>query len=89
MCWITVKWIPLATPEYSSSSTKIEMIRRPFEFVDGPADRHVMLHFNGNELTRIQSLEKKGDMGYLRVEPKMLGMLEKSNDEQRLFQTQS
>lgn len=72
--------------EYSSSSTKIEMIRRPFEFVDGPeADRHVMLHFNGNELTRIQSLEKKGDMGYLRVEPKMLGMLEKSNDEQRLF----
>ena len=72
--------------EYSSSSTKIEMIRRPFEFVDGPeADRHVMLHFDGNELTRIQSLEKKGDMGYLRVEPKMLGMLEKSNDEQRLF----
>ena len=72
--------------EYSSSSTKIEMIRRPFEFVDGPeADRHVMLHFNGHELTRIQSLEKKGDMGYLRVEPKMLGMLEKSNDEQRLF----
>ncbi|MEZ8203046.1 penicillin-binding protein 1B [Vibrio splendidus] len=72
--------------EYSSSSTKIEMIRRPFEFVDGPeADRHVMLHFNGNELTRIQSLEKKGDMGYLRVEPKMLGMLEKSSDEQRLF----
>ncbi|MEL0608580.1 penicillin-binding protein 1B [Vibrio echinoideorum] len=72
--------------EYSSSSTKIEMIRRPFEFVDGPeADRHVMLHFNGNELTRIQSLEKTGDMGYLRVEPKMLGMLEKSNDEQRLF----
>ncbi|KAB0480913.1 penicillin-binding protein 1B [Vibrio chagasii] len=72
--------------EYSSSSTKIEMIRRPFEFVDRPeADRHVMLHFNGNELTRIQSLEKKGDMGYLRVEPKMLGMLEKSNDEQRLF----
>ncbi|CAH6829861.1 peptidoglycan glycosyltransferase/peptidoglycan DD-transpeptidase MrcB [Vibrio chagasii] len=72
--------------EYSSSSTRIEMIRRPFEFVDGPeADRHVMLHFNGNELTRIQSLEKKGDMGYLRVEPKMLGMLEKSNGEQRLF----
>ena len=72
--------------EYSSSSTKIELIRRPFEFVDGPeADRHVMLHFDSNELTRIQSLEKKGDMGYLRIEPKMLGMLEKSNDEQRLF----
>ncbi|MGX1924093.1 penicillin-binding protein 1B [Vibrio sp. NH-7] len=72
--------------EYSSSSTKIELIRRPFEFTDGPEpDRHVMLHFNQGELTRIESLEQKGDMGYLRIEPKMLGMLEKNHDEQRLF----
>ncbi|TFH91053.1 penicillin-binding protein 1B [Vibrio ouci] len=72
--------------EYSSSSTKIELIRRPFEFSDGPEpDRHVMLHFDANSLTRIQSLEQKGDMGYLRIEPKMLGMLEKNNDQQRLF----
>lgn len=72
--------------EYSSSSTKIELIRRPFEFTDGPEpDRHVMLHFGQGELKRIQSLEQKGDMGYLRVEPKMLGMLEKNHDEQRLF----
>ncbi|MEF1170917.1 penicillin-binding protein 1B [Vibrio sinaloensis] len=72
--------------EYSSSSTKIELMRRPFEFTDGPEpDRHVMLHFNQGELTRIESLEQKGDMGYLRIEPKMLGMLEKNHDEQRLF----
>ncbi|EOB3674643.1 penicillin-binding protein 1B [Vibrio vulnificus] len=72
--------------EYSSSSSKIELIRRPFEFVDGPeADRHVMLHFDASSLTRIQSLESKGDLGYLRLEPKMLGMLEKDSDEQRLF----
>jgi len=72
--------------EYSSSSTKIELIRRPFEFSDGPEpDRHVMLHFSSNRLERIQSLEKKGDLGYLRIEPKMLGMLEKNHDEQRLF----
>ncbi|EJO9867854.1 penicillin-binding protein 1B [Vibrio vulnificus] len=72
--------------EYSSSSSKIELIRRPFEFVDGPeADRHVMLHFDDSSLTRIQSLESKGDLGYLRLEPKMLGMLEKDTDEQRLF----
>ncbi|EGA66828.1 penicillin-binding protein 1B [Vibrio brasiliensis] len=72
--------------EYSSSSTKIELIRRPFEFSDGPEpDRHVMLHFSSNHLERIQSLEKKGDLGYLRIEPKMLGMLEKNHDEQRLF----
>ncbi|MEF1288594.1 penicillin-binding protein 1B [Vibrio sp. M260118] len=72
--------------EYSSSSTKIELIRRPFEFSDGPEpDRHVMLHFSSASLDRIQSLEQQGDLGYLRVEPKMLGMLEKNQDEQRLF----
>ena len=33
--------------EYSSSSTKIELFRRPFEFTNGPEpDRHVMLHFD-------------------------------------------
>ncbi|WP_199482954.1 penicillin-binding protein 1B [Vibrio owensii] len=72
--------------EYSSSSTRIELIRRPFEFADGPEpDRHVMLHFSNSGLQRIQSLESKGDLGYLRIEPKMLGMLEKDQNEQRLF----
>jgi penicillin-binding protein 1B len=72
--------------EYSSSSTRIELIRRPFEFADGPEpDRHVMLHFSNSGLKRIQSLESKGDLGYLRIEPKMLGMLEKDQNEQRLF----
>ncbi|HDM8220792.1 TPA: penicillin-binding protein 1B [Vibrio campbellii] len=72
--------------EYSSSSTRIELIRRPFEFADGPEpDRHVMLHFSSSGLKRIQSLESKGDLGYLRIEPKMLGMLEKDQNEQRLF----
>ncbi|MDV5043128.1 penicillin-binding protein 1B [Vibrio diabolicus] len=72
--------------EYSSSSTRIELIRRSFEFADGPEpDRHVMLHFSDSGLQRIQSLESRGDLGYLRLEPKMLGMLEKDQDEQRLF----
>lgn len=38
-----------------------------------------MLHFDASSLTRIQSLESKGDLGYLRLEPKMLGMLEKGH----------
>ncbi|MDW2252837.1 penicillin-binding protein 1B [Vibrio sp. 1569] len=72
--------------EYSSSSTRIELIRRPFEFADGPEpDRHIMLHFSDSGLQRIQSLESRGDLGYLRLELKMLGMLEKDRDEQRLF----
>jgi penicillin-binding protein 1B len=77
---------PKRPGEYAASSTKIELIRRPFEFTDGAEpDRHIMLHFDDASLLRIQSLEKQGDLGFLRIEPKMLGMLEKSTDEQRLF----
>ncbi|MGY2575225.1 penicillin-binding protein 1B [Vibrio sp. C8] len=77
---------PRYAGEYSASSTRIEMIRRPFEFSDGPEpDRHVMINFDENGVQRIQSLEQKGDLGYLRLEPKMLGMLEKNVQEQRLF----
>lgn len=72
--------------EYSASSTRIEMIRRPFEFADGPEpDRHVMLTFDDGGLTHINSLEKGGELGYLRLDPKMLGMLEKNTPETRLF----
>lgn len=77
---------PRHSGEYSASSTKIEMVRRPFEFEDGPEpDRHVMLHFDNLGLKRIQSLEKKGDLGFLRIEPKMLGMLEQDASETRLY----
>ncbi|NLS12771.1 penicillin-binding protein 1B [Vibrio sp. SM6] len=71
--------------EYSASSSKIELIRRPFDFEDGPEpSRHVMLHFDALGLARIQSLGSNGDHAQLRIEPKMLGMLE-SVDEQRLY----
>ncbi|MHA2939454.1 penicillin-binding protein 1B [Vibrio sp. RC27] len=77
---------PRYAGEYSSSATRIELIRRPFEFSDASEpERHVMLHFDGNELMRIQSLGSRGDMGFLRIEPKLLGMLEKNSEEQRLF----
>lgn len=80
----------VATPrypgEYSSSSTRIELMRRGFEFTDGKeAERHVMLHFNDLQLERIQSLDRGRDLGYLHIDPKLLGMLEKNVDEQRLY----
>lgn len=77
---------PRHAGEYSSSSTKLELIRRPFEFEDGPQpNRHVMLYFDNLGLNRIYSLEKKSDMGFLRIEPKMLGMLEKDVNQTRLY----
>lgn len=77
---------PIRAGEYSASSTKIELFRRPFEFENGPEpSRHVMLYFDENGLKRIQSLDSKADLGFLRIEPKMLGMLEAKKEETRLF----
>ncbi len=45
--------------EYASSSSRIELIRRPFEFADGPdSDRRVILTFDGSGLYKIESLEQ-------------------------------
>ncbi|HDZ9205081.1 TPA: penicillin-binding protein 1B [Vibrio cholerae] len=72
--------------EYASSSSRIELIRRPFEFADGPEpDRRVMLTFDGSGLNKIESLEQDRELGYLRLDPKLMGMLEKDSSEQRLF----
>ncbi|MDP5254023.1 MULTISPECIES: penicillin-binding protein 1B [unclassified Vibrio] len=77
---------PKFAGEYSMSAHKIELIRRPFAFPDGESpDRHVMLYFDQQGLQRIHSLDSSGDLGFLRLDPKMLGMLEKNSDEQRLF----
>ncbi len=77
---------PRREGEYSASSTKIELIRRPFEFADGPESaRHVMLTFDDSGVQRIRDLGQRSDLGFIRIEPKMLGMLEPKSNETRLF----
>lgn len=77
---------PQRSGEYSSSSTKIELIRRPFEFQQGPEpDRHVMLYFNADGLQKIENRTAKKQMGFLQIEPQFLGMLDADDDQQRLF----
>lgn len=77
---------PQRSGEYSSSSTKIELIRRPFEFQQGPEpDRHVMLYFNDEGLQKIENRTVKKQMGFLQIEPQFLGMLDADDDQQRLF----
>ncbi|OCH14055.1 MULTISPECIES: penicillin-binding protein 1B [unclassified Aliivibrio] len=77
---------PQRSGEYSSSSTKIELIRRPFEFQQGPEpDRHVMLYFNADGLQKIENRTAKKQMGFLQIEPQFLGMLDADHDQQRLF----
>lgn len=77
---------PQRVGEYSSSSTRIEMIRRPFEFDNGmEGKRHVMLTFDGNSLKSIHEVASKRQLGYIRIEPKMLGMIGATGREQRMF----
>ncbi len=67
---------PQRMGEYSASSTRIELIRRPFKFVDDPQpQRHVMLTFVGTQLTSIVDVTTKQQLKTLKIEPKLLGML--------------
>ncbi len=77
---------PVHPGEFSASSTRIEMIRRPFEFEDGsePA-RHVMVSFDAHGVTGLKMEDSGKQLGFLRIEPKLLGMLESGGEEQRLF----
>ncbi len=77
---------PQRPGEYSSSSTRIELIRRAFEFNDGPEpDRHVMITFNKGDIQSIEKIATKQKLGFLRIEPKLLGMLDSNSEQQRLF----
>ncbi|OOF12583.1 penicillin-binding protein 1B [Salinivibrio sp. PR5] len=77
---------PKRPGEYSASQTRLEIIRRPFDFEDGPATaRHAMLSFNGNQVTKITEVSSNQPLGLLRIEPKLLGMMESGIHEQRLF----
>ncbi|QUJ69170.1 penicillin-binding protein 1B [Photobacterium sp. GJ3] len=86
----TLQYQKVRTPqragEYSASSTRIELIRRPFEFEDGyESQRHVMLTFDDSGLRQVFDLGREKSLGYLRIEPKMLGMLGTKEGEQRIF----
>ncbi|WP_318407902.1 penicillin-binding protein 1B [Photobacterium leiognathi] len=77
---------PTRIGEYSASSTRIELIRRPFDFPEGAEKKsHVLLTFSGNNLVSIKDLTTKRSLGYFNIEPKMLGMLGLSGNEQRIF----
>ncbi|OOF34769.1 penicillin-binding protein 1B [Salinivibrio costicola] len=77
---------PKRPGEYSASQTRLEIIRRPFDFEDGPAPaRHAMLSFGDNQVNQITDVSANQSLGLLRIEPKLLGMMESGINEQRLF----
>ncbi|PSU12726.1 penicillin-binding protein 1B [Photobacterium gaetbulicola] len=77
---------PTRPGEYSTGRLTVEMIRRPFEFRDGQQEaRHVVVKFDYSKVKSITEAESNRELGYIRVEPKMLGMLEAQTEEQRIY----
>ncbi len=77
---------PMKPGEYSISKNKIELVRRPFEFEDGNESAlHAMVTFDAQGVQSIEQMDSMKQRGYLRIEPKLLGMLDSGSDEQRIF----
>ncbi|MGL5250821.1 MAG: penicillin-binding protein 1B, partial [Enterovibrio sp.] len=70
--------------EYAQSVDTLELVRRPFAFEDGPElARHVRIIFDRRGVKKIEQVQDGKPLGFLRIEPKMLGMLDSGADEQR------
>ncbi|WP_428463413.1 penicillin-binding protein 1B [Photobacterium kagoshimensis] len=83
---------PSRSGEYKSSRLKLEFVRRPFTFKEGKEDeRHVVVEFDYSSVKRISEWIERGgkkelkQLGIIRIEPKMLGMLESQTTEQRIY----
>ncbi|WP_413466688.1 penicillin-binding protein 1B [Photobacterium sp.] len=77
---------PRRSGEYSTGRLNVEFIRRPFEFKEGSEDqRHVVVEFDYSAVKRIYEAKTQRELGFLRIEPKMLGMLEARAEEQRIY----
>ncbi|MEZ8739648.1 penicillin-binding protein 1B [Photobacterium swingsii] len=83
---------PSRSGEYKASRLKLEFVRRPFTFKEGKEDeRHVVVEFDYSAVKRISEWVERGgkkelkQLGIIRIEPKMLGMLESQTTEQRIY----
>ncbi|CAK9885980.1 MAG: Penicillin-binding protein 1B [Candidatus Erwinia impunctatus] len=72
--------------EFTVKGNVIEMIRRPFDFPDGKeGEIRARLSFSNDVLTEIKNLDSGRDFGFLRLDPRLITMLQSPNGEQRLF----
>ena len=77
---------PTNSGEYTLHTNEVELIRRPFTFEDGAQPpSHVRIEFNQEGVKSIKHVATGKSLGFLRIEPKMLGMLDSGSTEQRIF----
>ncbi|WP_427978961.1 penicillin-binding protein 1B [Agarivorans sp.] len=72
--------------EYAVSQTRIEVVRRQFEFADGlEPELPMLLTFSPSRLTKIQHRDSGEELAQTRLDPVLLERLNVSEQEDRLF----
>ncbi|ELI8304569.1 bifunctional glycosyl transferase/transpeptidase, partial [Yersinia enterocolitica] len=72
--------------EFTVQGDSIDILRRPFDFPDAKEGQiRARLVFKNDQLAQIQNLDNQRDFGFLRLDPKLITMLQSPNGEQRLF----
>ncbi|CNJ15312.1 bifunctional glycosyl transferase/transpeptidase [Yersinia rohdei] len=72
--------------EFTVQGDSIDLLRRPFDFPDVKEGQiRARLIFKDDRLAQIQNLDNQRDFGFLRLDPKLITMLQSPNGEQRLF----
>jgi len=75
---------PQRPGEYSLSSSRVEVYRRPFDFVDGPeAAIKVLISFDGDRVARLQVSDSSRQLGFFRIEPMLVDRIQTSDHEDR------
>ncbi len=66
--------------------SSIDIFRRPFDFPDGPEPQiRLRLSFQNDQLTSMRDLDNGEQMQMLRIDPKLISMMQSPHNEQRLF----
>jgi penicillin-binding protein 1B len=77
---------PREVGEFSASSTKIELWRRPFLHPEGnQAEQRVMISFDSNGVSSVKRMSDKRELAVFHLEPVLLDRIIAGDGEDRLF----
>ncbi|MFM2486594.1 penicillin-binding protein 1B [Celerinatantimonas yamalensis] len=77
---------PMSSGEFSVSSSKIAMVRRPFTFPNGRQGAvPVLLTFSPTRLLKIQNRDTGSPLDHLRLDPILIDRISTGSSEDRLF----
>lgn len=72
--------------EFIVLSSRIDLLRRPFNFPEGKEGAiYVSMTFSKDTLLQIQNKDNHRNFGILRLDPRLITMIQSPNGEQRLF----